>query len=172
MKYMIMGASARVEHDRISAEEQNRRVRHHQQKLDELLRARVIGGRSGLIFASVGLGPFHDGDGTTVTVKNRSGKHLHVDGPFPETKEVIGGFDIIDFASVEEAIEYAKGVHHETSVGEVRPIREFWWISQFHGASAGKQFMLTSVEDEHAVMGLPESEREQIMRQHQAVGAE
>lgn len=117
----------------------------------------------------VGLGKERE----TVTVKNRGGKHLRIDGTFPETKELVGGFDIVDFDSYEEAIEYAKmeGAH-ESFVNEVRPIREFWWISQTFGQAASKIFMLTSVEDERAALSLPESERKQIMRQHQGVGAE
>src|SRR5258708_26352462 len=55
---------------------------------------------------------------------------------------------------------------------EVRPIHEFWWISQTSGQAASKIFMLTSVEDERAVLSIPESERTKIMRQHQGVGAE
>jgi hypothetical protein len=169
MKYMIIGAEPRGEWERIDSDEQNRRVRHHQQKLDELLRARVRGGKGGLIFVSVGLGR----DRETVTVKNSGGKHLRIDGPFPETKEVVGGFNVIDFESLEEAIEFAKDEHlHQSHVGELRPIREFWWISQARGQAASKIFMLTSVEDERAALSLPESERTQIMRQHQGVGAE
>jgi len=167
MKYMITGAEPREEWDRLDAEELNRRVRYHQQKLDELLRARVRGGKAGLAFVSVGCGR------EAVTVKNRGGKHLRIDGPFPETKELVGGFDIIDFDSYAEAIEFAKDEHaHQSHVGEVRPIREFWWISQARGQAASKIFMLTSVEDERATLSLPERERKQIMRQHQGVGAE
>jgi hypothetical protein len=169
MKYMITGAEPRGESDRLELEELGRRVRHHQQKLDELLRARVRAGKTGLIFVSVGLGP----DRETITVKNRGGKRLQIDGPFPETKELIGGFDVIDFDSYEDAIEFAKYEHaHQSLVSELRPIREFWWISQTFGQAAAKLFMLKSVEDERAVLSLSESERTQIMRQHQGVGAE
>jgi hypothetical protein len=169
MKYMISGGEVRGESERIDAGELNRRIRFHQQKLDELLRARLRNGKGGLINVSVGLGA----DRETVTVKNRGGKNLRIDGPFPETKELVGGFDIIDFDSFEEAIEYAnmEGAH-ESFVNEVRPIREFWWISQTFGEAASKIFMLTSVENERAALGLPESERTQIIRQHQSVGAE
>jgi hypothetical protein len=169
MKYMLTGGEMRGESESIDAEEINRRIRFHQQKLDELLRARVRSERSGLINVSVGLGREHE----TVTVKNRGGSHLRIDGPFPETKELVGGFDIIDFESLEEAIEYAKypGAH-ESLVMEVRPIREFWWISQTSGQAASKVFMLTSVEDERAALSLSDSERTKIMRQHQGVGAE
>jgi len=169
MKYMITGGELRGESESIDADELNRRIRFHQQKLDELLRARLRSGRSGLINASVGLGRGRE----TITVKNRGGNHLRIDGPFPETKELVGGFDIIDFDSFDEAIEYAnmEGAH-ESFVNEVRPIREFWWISQTFGRAASKIFMLTSVEDERATLSIPESERKQIMRQHQGVGAE
>ncbi len=169
MKYMIMGAQPREESDRRDADELNRRVRHHQKKLDDLLRARVRSGKSGLIFVGVGLGR----DRETVTVKNRGGKLLRIDGPFPETKELVGGFDVIDFDSYEEAIEFAKDEHaHQRHVGELRPIREFWWISQTFGQAASKIFMLTSVSDERLFQSLPESEQKQIIRQHQGVGAE
>lgn len=56
MKYMITGAEVRGESDSLDAEEIGRRVTHHQQKLDGLLRARVRGGKPGLMFVSVGLG--------------------------------------------------------------------------------------------------------------------
>jgi len=169
MKYMITGAEVRGESESIDAEELNRRIRFHQQKLDELLRARVRGGKSGLIFVSVGLGR----DRKTVTIKNRDGKHLRIDGPFPETKELVGGFDIIDFDSEQEAIAFAKYEEaHQSLVMEVRPIREFWWISQARGQAASRIFMLTSVEDERTVLSIPESESTKIARQHQGVGAE
>lgn len=165
MKYMVSGAEPRGES--IDAAELNRRIRYHQQKLNELLRARVRSGKSGLVFAAVGLGR------EAVTVKNRGGRQLRIDGPYPETKELLGGFDVIDFDSFDEAIEFAKDEHaHQSHVGEIRPIREFWWISQMRGQVASKIFMLKFVEDERAVLSLPESERSQIMRQHQGVGAE
>ena len=169
MKYMITGAEVRGESDSLDAEEIGRRVTHHQQKLDELLRARVRGGKPGLMFVSVGLGRNRE----TITVKNRGGEHLRIDGPFPETKELVGGFDIIDFDSEQEAIAFARYEEaHQSLVTEVRPIREFWWISQTFGQAASKMFMLTSVEDERAVLSMPESERTKIMTQHQGVGAD
>jgi hypothetical protein len=169
MKYMLTGGELRGESESIDAEELNRRIRFHQQKLDELLRARLRGGRSGLINVSVGLGRARE----TVTIKNSGGKHLRIDGPFPETKELVGGFDIIDFDSFDEAIEYAKypGAH-QSLVMEVRPIREFWWISQTSGSAASKIFMLTSVAEECTFLNLTESEQKQIVRQHQGIGAE
>jgi hypothetical protein len=44
-------------------------------------------------------------DATTVRV--RDGEMLVSDGPFAETKEQVGGFDIIECASLDEAVEIA-----------------------------------------------------------------
>jgi hypothetical protein len=41
-------------------------------------------------------------------VRRTNGKVTVVDGPFTETKEVIGGFALIQVASKEEAIEWTK----------------------------------------------------------------
>jgi hypothetical protein len=103
MKYMITGAEPRGES--IDAAEMSRRVRYHQKKLDELLRERVRTRKPGLAFVSVGLGR------ETVTVKNRGGEYLRTDGPFPETKELVGGFNVMDFESQEEAIAFTRDEH-------------------------------------------------------------
>jgi hypothetical protein len=173
MKYAMMSAGLRAEIGRIPPAEQERRIRCHQQALNDLLRARVIAGRTGLIFVSVGLGPFHGGEGHTLSVGNRRGKRFRTDGPFPETKEVVGGFDIIDFASRDEAIEFGKVKNmHATHIEEIRPIREFWWISNSPRLAEANIFMLSSVEDGGADADLSPEERKKTIRQHQAVGAE
>ena len=173
MKYAMMGAGLRAEVGRISPDEHERRVRCHQQALNDLLRARVIAGRTGLIFVSVGLGPFHGGEGQTLSVGNRGGKRFRTDGPFPETKEVLGGFDIIDFASREEAIEFGKVKNvHATHVEEIRPIHEFWWISHSPKLAEANIFMLSSLEDGRGTSDLSPEERKKLIRQHQAVGTE
>jgi len=46
------------------------------------------------------------------------------DGPFAETKELIAGFSLIEAASREEAIEWAKRVPFEEGEIEVRPLFE------------------------------------------------
>ena len=53
----------------------------------------------------------------------RDGKTLVTDGPFAETKEAVGGFDILECDSLEEAVEIAAG-HPVAGVGtiEVRPL--------------------------------------------------
>ena len=62
-------------------------------------------------------------DATTVQVRNR--EVLVSDGPFAETKEQIAGYDVIECADLDEAIEVA-AKHPTAWLGtiEVRPIRD------------------------------------------------
>jgi hypothetical protein len=57
------------------------------------------------------------------SVRVRQGKALVTDGPFAETKDAVGGFDIIECGSMEEAVEIAAG-HPVAGLGtiEVRPL--------------------------------------------------
>jgi hypothetical protein len=57
------------------------------------------------------------------TVRVRGGKRLVTDGPFAETKEAVGGFDLIDCSSLDEAVEIAAS-HPLAQTGaiEVRPL--------------------------------------------------
>jgi hypothetical protein len=43
-------------------------------------------------------------------VKMKAGQRQIVDGPFTETKEALGGFYLIEAASREEAVEWAKKI--------------------------------------------------------------
>jgi hypothetical protein len=57
------------------------------------------------------------------SVRVREGKTIVTDGPFAETKESVGGFDIIECGSLDEAVEIAAG-HPAAQSGtiEVRPL--------------------------------------------------
>ncbi len=57
------------------------------------------------------------------SVRVRGGKAIVTDGPFAETKEAVGGFDLIEASSLEEAVEIAAG-HPVAQSGtiEVRPL--------------------------------------------------
>ena len=48
------------------------------------------------------------GPSTATTVSRKNGKLTVTDGPFIESKEVIGGFAVIDVADLDEAIAMAK----------------------------------------------------------------
>jgi hypothetical protein len=57
------------------------------------------------------------------SVRVRDGKPIVTDGPFVETKEAVGGFDLIECGSFDEAVEIAAG-HPVAEIGtiEVRPL--------------------------------------------------
>ena len=58
---------------------------------------------AGVLVAAEGLNPA--GRGARIELKN--GKRTVVDGPFTESKELVGGFYILDVPSLEAAIEWA-----------------------------------------------------------------
>jgi hypothetical protein len=57
------------------------------------------------------------------SVRIRNGKTLVTDGPFTETKEAVGGFDLLECDSLQQAVEIAAG-HPNAEMGtiEVRPL--------------------------------------------------
>jgi hypothetical protein len=64
----------------------------------------------------------------TVTAKSirvRNGRKAILDGPFAETKEVLGGFNIIEASDIDEAVRMAEAFPW-SQIGsvEVRPVRE------------------------------------------------
>jgi len=60
--------------------------------------------REGKLVNTAGLRPTAEGK----RVRLRKGKLFVTDGPFTETKEVIGGYAILEASSVQEAIELTK----------------------------------------------------------------
>lgn len=79
--------------------------------------------RNGTLVATAGLAPTSQG----VRMRSNHGKISTTDGPFTETKEVIGGYAILEAASMDEAREITRrflGVHgDEWNVEcELRPL--------------------------------------------------
>jgi hypothetical protein len=61
--------------------------------------------------------------GTATTVQVRNTETIVSDGPFAETKETLGGFYLIEAASLDEAIEWAARIPSaRTGKIEVRPV--------------------------------------------------
>jgi hypothetical protein len=58
------------------------------------------------------------------TVRMRDDEVLIVDGPFAETKEQIAGYDILECADLDEALEVA-GKHPVARYGVIE-VRPFW----------------------------------------------
>ncbi|HET7559318.1 MAG TPA: YciI family protein [Limnochordia bacterium] len=76
--------------------------------------------KAGILVVTGGLAPTAQG----AKLQLSSGKMTVTDGPFAETKEIVGGFAIIDVPSMEEALEWAKRFRLIDGDGEsrVRPI--------------------------------------------------
>jgi len=62
---------------------------------------------------------------TATSVRVRDGKRLVTDGPFAETREVLGGYYLIDVPNLDEAIRIAQQ-HPGARLGtvEIRPVIE------------------------------------------------
>lgn len=67
-----------------------------------------------------------DPSSTATTVRVRDGKTVTTDGPFAETKEVLGGFYLLECKNLDEAIEMAAKIPgaQQGSI-EVRPVTVF-----------------------------------------------
>ena len=82
---------------------------------------------SGHLMMQASLGPVRE----TTNLRPRNGKVSITDGPFAETKEMVGGFFIIEAKDLNEAIRVASlhpAAHLGEEVGwgiEVRPIGYF-----------------------------------------------
>lgn len=87
--------------------------------------------KAGALVDAAGLKP--TSKGARVTCQN--GKVLVTDGPFVETKELIAGYWIIDVASREEAIAWARKIPFEQIPGDGRvpevEVRPFFEESDF-----------------------------------------
>ena len=74
--------------------------------------------KAGVLLASEGLQPSSKG----TRIKVSGGKRIVIDGPFAETRELIGGYAIVKARSKDEAMQLADrvvGVHVEAGIGEV-----------------------------------------------------
>jgi hypothetical protein len=66
-------------------------------------------------------GGLHDPTTATV-VRSRGGRAATTDGPFVETKEVLGGFSVIEVADLDVALTWAERLSEATTCAiEVRP---------------------------------------------------
>jgi hypothetical protein len=59
--------------------------------------------KAGVLVAAEGLAP----SGGRARIEVREGRRVAVDGPFAETKKLVGGFYLIEVASKEEAVAWA-----------------------------------------------------------------
>jgi hypothetical protein len=72
---------------------------------------------------------------TAKTVRIRNGGVTVVDGPFAETKEYLGGFNLIEAADMDEAVRIAAEFPWtRTGSVEIRPVRDFDAVRRRVGA--------------------------------------
>src|ERR1051325_1117917 len=81
--------------------------------------------KAGALIALDGLQPLSNG----ARVEFSSGKPKVTDGPFVESKEVVGGYWLINVKSKEEAVEWARRVPAEKD--DVIEVRQIFEISDF-----------------------------------------
>ena len=72
---------------------------------------------------------------TAKSMRVRNGKRSIVDGPFAETKEVLGGFNIIEADDIDEALRLASEFPWaEVGCIEVRPLKDIADVRKQVGA--------------------------------------
>ena len=94
---------------------------------EELAKAGVLVDGAGLKPSSAGWRIEYDGKKTTV-----------VDGPFPETKELVAGYTIIEVSSREEALEWTRRFPNPSidgGKGEIE-VRRFFELDDFEPGEA------------------------------------
>jgi hypothetical protein len=65
------------------------------------------------------------------SVRIRNGRQTTIDGPFAETKEVLGGFNLIEAENIDEAVRIAAEFPWaQTGCIEVRPVRDIEAVRQ------------------------------------------
>jgi hypothetical protein len=98
---------------------------------EELQKAGVLVDASGLQSSTKGFRVKYSGDKRSV-----------IDGPFPETKELIAGYTIIQVTSKQEAVEWAKrfpNPHGEGIDAEIE-VRQFFEFEDFGPSDAMERF--------------------------------
>ena len=94
-----------------------------QAEMDQMGKMIEEGFKSGKLVATEGCLPSQMG----ARIRQTSGQASVVDGPFTESKEVVGGFAILQANSKEEAIEYVKEFMRLAGDGE-RELRQLYEV--------------------------------------------
>ncbi|MBA8885887.1 hypothetical protein FHW12_000078 [Dokdonella fugitiva] len=72
---------------------------------------------------------------TAKSLRVRNGRASVVDGPFAETKEILGGFNLIEAADIDEAVRMAMEFPWARfGCIELRPVRDFDQVRERVGA--------------------------------------
>jgi hypothetical protein len=89
-----------------------------QRQMDSHIKAAQITHADGALLAGVRLRPTRFAS----TVRSTANGITVTDGPFAETKEQFGGFQLLDCATFDDAVRYAKQLVECRGTVEIRPI--------------------------------------------------
>ena len=113
MRYMFLVYSRERDFAEASLQERETVKAGHWAVMDESR-------RKGVFIAGEPLQP----TATATTIRKEDGRPLVLDGPFAETKEQIAGYDILECADLDEAIEVAS--KHPVARFGTLEVRPFW----------------------------------------------
>jgi hypothetical protein len=112
MKYVALIHTDEGFWERLSDDERREVYGRYQAVADEMRRAGVMLGGSEL-----------EPTRHATTVRVRDGETLVTDGPYAEVKEALGGYVLLDCASMDEAVDWAARIPGaEHGAVEVRPL--------------------------------------------------
>ena len=124
MKYMLLIYNDTGAHDALPQSEADSMMRECLAHADELR-------RDGRLEQSQML----EGPETAKSLRIRNGRTRLIDGPFSETKEVLGGFNLIEAENMDEAIRIAAEFPWaRTGCVEIRPVRDIETVRRRVGA--------------------------------------
>jgi hypothetical protein len=124
MKYIVLIYNDPVLLDGLPAEEFTSTMRDCLAHADEMQ-------REGKLLQSQML----ESTSTAKSIRVRNGRTTITDGPFSEAKEVLGGFNIIEAADMDEAVRLASCFPWaSTGCVEIRPIRDIATVRRAVGA--------------------------------------
>lgn len=120
MKFMLLIYNDTALHDAMPASEFDSKMHDCLTHADELR-------EDGFLLDSQQL----DEPATAKSVRIRKGRQTITDGPFSESKEVLGGFNLIEAENMEEALKIAAEFPWaQTGCVEVRPVRDLGMVRQ------------------------------------------
>ncbi|WAS93168.1 YciI family protein [Nannocystis punicea] len=117
MKYIILIYSSEKAFNALPEQKQHQIFGEYRTYTEELTRAGALCGGEALQPST-----------TATTVRITEGRTIHVDGPFAETKEQLGGYYIVECADLDGALAWAAKVPevvHGLGSAEVRPVMVF-----------------------------------------------
>ncbi len=112
MKYVLMIADPPGSWNAMTPAEQQRVMDGHRAFAEALVAEKKMGG---------GFRLRPTADAKTLRCRGAEGGEV-TDGPFAETKEVLGGFYVIEAASMDEALAWARRIPMGRGSIEVRPV--------------------------------------------------